>query len=436
MIGALGAAAALASAVPVPAPLRSAETILGPGEILVAGERAERDGDRAAARLAYEILTSNRTKAVRNEARFRLARLMIGEHRPAKAALLLRAILDEEPGAQRVRLELASLLAKMGDETSALRQFRAASANGLPPDVRQLVARYATSLRSSRRLGGSLRLGFASDSNANRATGSDTIGTVVGDFTMGDDGRPVAARGITTQAEIYGRAHLSGDLSLAAAVSQNGTIHAKRGLDDQAIGVTFGPELTVGGIRLGTHFGASRRWYGGERLTDTADVKVDATTLVAGRLQATAAIATGRVRNFRNGMESGRTYSGSVGLEASLSPTTGAGASISAGRFQLRDRAYSGTTAQLSAFVYREAGGVTVTATATAARYRADGPIALFARRRNDLNYRATFGVVVRKLQVAGFAPTATLVREGNASPVELYRFRRTVLDIGISRAF
>src|SRR5690606_8418728 len=91
---------------------------------------------------------------IRSEARFRLGMMLADQKRHADAALAFRAILDEQPGAARVRLELARVLAAMGDEGRARQQIRQAQASGLPPEVAQVVDRFAAALRSNRRFGG------------------------------------------------------------------------------------------------------------------------------------------------------------------------------------------------------------------------------------------------------------------------------------------
>ena len=80
----------------------------------------------------------------------------------------------------------------MGDKDGAWRQLRAVRAR---PSVRcrALVDRYSEALRAARPFGMSFEFALAPDSNINRATRSDTLGTVLGDFTIDDDARPSRA---------------------------------------------------------------------------------------------------------------------------------------------------------------------------------------------------------------------------------------------------
>src|SRR5690606_28048218 len=116
-------------------------------ELFTFADAARDAGDFATAETAYRALAGNPDIELRSEARFRLA-LMLA-HRMGKvreAAVELRAILDEKPRTARVRLELARLHAMLGNNAAAEREFRAAEAAGLPPEVERMVRFYANAL--------------------------------------------------------------------------------------------------------------------------------------------------------------------------------------------------------------------------------------------------------------------------------------------------
>ncbi|MEM8724147.1 MAG: tetratricopeptide repeat protein, partial [Pseudomonadota bacterium] len=89
---------------------------------------------------AYRALATNPDIEIRTEARFRHGMMLADRlQRFTEAAVLFRQILDEKPDAARVRIELARMQLLLGNLRSAEREFRAASAGGLPPEVEQLV---------------------------------------------------------------------------------------------------------------------------------------------------------------------------------------------------------------------------------------------------------------------------------------------------------
>jgi len=145
-------------------------------QLLTVAERLSRAGDTVKAKAILAALAADPNSDIRNEARFRTAKLLVAEGQMSRAALLLRQVIDERPEAVPVRLELAGLLDRMGDKDGAWRQVRAAQALGLPPDAARIVDRYSEALRAQRPFGASLEIALAPDSNINRATRSDTLG--------------------------------------------------------------------------------------------------------------------------------------------------------------------------------------------------------------------------------------------------------------------
>src|SRR5690606_41624939 len=109
----------------------------------------------------YDGVSHDPDIEIRTVARFRKGMLLAQLGRNADAAVEFRALLDEKPDAARVRLELARVLAVLGDEAGARRALRQAQAAGLPADVVSVVDQVAAALRSDRRAGGSVQIGFA-----------------------------------------------------------------------------------------------------------------------------------------------------------------------------------------------------------------------------------------------------------------------------------
>jgi len=179
-------ATALAAAVPAYAQQDGTTTAsLSAAELFAFADRARDAGDYATAETAYLALTRDPDLELRTEARFRLARMYATQmDRKRDAAVLYRRILDDKPDAAPVRLELARVLAELGDYQAARRELRAVQAGALPPEVAQLVRFYANALSATKRLGGSIDLAIAPSSNINRATSSDTLDTVIGDFDL------------------------------------------------------------------------------------------------------------------------------------------------------------------------------------------------------------------------------------------------------------
>ena len=110
-------------------------------QMLILAEQMIRDGRAAQAESILQLLARDPKADVRNEARYRQAMLLEARGENRGAAVLLRRILDDRPGAAPVRLKLATMLHKMGDESSALRDLRALRTSELPPNVARFVDR-------------------------------------------------------------------------------------------------------------------------------------------------------------------------------------------------------------------------------------------------------------------------------------------------------
>jgi hypothetical protein len=178
---------------------------LKPTQMFDLASQAEQKQDTALAVQIYKALANDPSLDVRNEARFRHAKLMVRDRRLNEAAVLYRAILDEKPDAQRVRLELAGVLAQMGEVGRARRELRQAQAGGLPPDVAHVVDQFQAALRSYKPLGGSFELGLAPSTNINRATSANTINTVIAPSNSRRMPGPLQAWGSTSADSFMGR---------------------------------------------------------------------------------------------------------------------------------------------------------------------------------------------------------------------------------------
>lgn len=426
------AAVILAAADPAPA---TEGVQLSAEQMFDLAGRWQQEGRLEEAETAYRALSTDPHVELRSEARFRLAQLIAGQKRDREAALLLRAILDENPQAQPVRLELAALLARMGDLGAARRELRAVSAGSLPSEVRLLVERSHLALRSLKPFGGSLQLGFAGDSNVNRATNAETLGTVIGDFALSDDARETSGTGARGEAQAYVRLPLGRhQLSLSAAGSAS--LYRRTDFNDVSLSLRAGPEFSFGPRRLSLSLTGGRRWFGGERLQDQLGVSADLLQPLGSRTQARLGLASTRLSGTRNPLEAGWSHGGSLQLDRALATTRGVGATLSLVRLAARDPGYAQWTRGIGLYGYQEVGRATLTLSLGASRLEADERLMLYPEVRRDTLLRGQLGMTMRRLQWQGFAPQLRLVAERNSSSVGIYDYKRRAVEAGLVRAF
>lgn len=405
-------------------------------QVLAIADAARARGYFATAETAYRALFADSSIDVRSEARFRLAMMFVALRRVPDAAMLLRTILDEQPDALRVRLELVRVLDLMGDDGGARRALREAQAGGLPPDVARLVDRYSAALRAQKRFGASIDVALAPDSNINRATRSDTLGTVLGDFVLDEDARQRSGIGLALRGQAYARQRLSSELNLSGRISGSADLYREGAFNDLAVAAAAGPEIRSGSDRIYLEAGGIWRWSGGKSYSRAATISASYLHPLGRKAQLRTAASVAFVDNRLNPLQDGRTFSLSLGYERALSDRAGLGLTLSADRQDLRDAGYSTLGGQVTAFGYREAGPVTLVVSLSYGRLEADERLVLFPRRRSDRTYRASLGATFRNFRVGTFAPFARVSFERNRSTSEIYDFRKLRSEFGITRAF
>lgn len=399
---------------------------------------ARRDsGDFSAAEAAYRALASHPDLELRTEARFRLG-LMLADRmaRPRDAAVEFRRILDEKPGAARVRLELARVQAQLGRLGDARRELRAAQAAGLPPEVERMVRFYAAALRANKPFGGSLEVALAPDSNINRATRSDTLGTVLGNFTLNEDARAKSGLGLAMKGQVYARIPAGRAVSVLLRANGSADLYPDPQFHDVLAGFQAGPEFALGKDRLSVAVGPTWRWYGAQPYSTTVAASANFVhplgTKAQLRLDGTAAHTTNR----RNALQTANVFAASIGYDRAFSARFGGGLQASANRTAAGDRGWSDVTAGFSAYAFREIGRTTAVLSLGYSHLEADGRLSLYPRRRVDDRLSITASTTWRALQWKGLAPITRLRWERNRSTVGIYDYRRIGGEIGITTAF
>jgi outer membrane protein len=394
------------------------------------------NGDQTTARRAFRALMEDPSADIRLEARFRLAMVESKNGNLTQAATLLREILDERPSAGPVRLQLAQLLDRLGDKDGAWRQIRAIHASGLPPAVARLVDRYSEALRAQRPFGTSIEIALAPDSNINRATRSDTLGTVLGDFQIGEEAKAKSGTGLSLHAQTYRRLPLGADSSLLFRLTGFADLYRHKQFNDIAADLAVGPELNLGRNRLQLELGATQRWFGQKPFMRSARAAATLSHPVGGRALLRLSGSAALVDNQLNDLQDGKVFSVQLGLERALTATTGVAASFGIDRQSLKDPGYSTVGWRGGLTGWREMGRMTLTAGIDLGRLHADERLTLFPNRRSDRYSRLSIGATFRQIQFRGFAPVARFSIERNRSSVEFYDYRRTRTEIGIVRAF
>ncbi|MEG3123549.1 tetratricopeptide repeat protein [Sphingomonas sp. GB1N7] len=407
-------------------------------EVFALADRALREDRSAEAEALYLALTRDPDLEIRTEARFRLGMILAGQKRYRDAALVFRKLLDEKPGAARVRLELARALTLMGDPDGARRQLRQAQSAGLPQDVATVVDQFANALRSTKHFGGSIELALAPDSNINRATSAKTLDTVIAPLTLDRDARERSGLGVKLGGQGYVRQALGSTISMLGRVSASANLYQQGRFNDVSVSLAAGPDVTLntGKDRIQPAAIASNRYYGGALYAQTLGGTVNWTHAVGRRGQIQVDLSGAQSRYALNDLQSGALYNGALTVERAFTPRFGASLTLSADRQSANNPGYATRSGGGSALLWRDLGRATIYGTLSYRHLGSDERLFLYLRSRTDDFARIGIGASFRKLSLAGLAPVMRLAYEHNRSTVGIYDYRRASVEFGVTRAF
>lgn len=420
-----------------PPPAAPTTITMTPAQLFDYADQARDRGDFTTAEASYRALATNPDIEIRSEARFRLGMMLAdNQRRYADAAVEFRKILDEKPKAGRVRLELARMHAMLGNPGAAARELRAAQAGGLPPEVQNAVRFYANAFEAQKPFGYSVGIALAPDTNINRATRSDTLGTIIGDFTLDDNAQAKSGVGLALRGQAYFRTALGRKSRLLVQASGQGDLYRRSDFNDLIVGGQAGPEFQLGRNRVYLGGAATWRWYGGTPYSQTLGLSASLRRPVGKRGQAQIELGLARDNNRRNDLQDATVASVSLGYDRAITATSGGGVSFNAIRNAAEDPGYSLTSGGANAYLFKEFGPVTAVVNFGYSHLEADERIFLYPRRRTDDRYSAGLGVTLRNLRFGNFAPLARVRFERNVSSIEIYDYSRFSGEIGITAAF
>ncbi len=384
----------------------------------------------------YDALAHDDNGDIRAEALFRKGMLLADLRRFTEAATTFRALLDQKPDTVRARLELARMLAAMGDENGARRAIRQAQASGLPDDVAITVDQFARALRSTRHFGGSVELALAPDSNINRATQARALDTVVAPLTLSDVARARSGVGVKVAGQGYARFDLSPRLALLPRVAGVGSFYRDGAFNDVSGSTLFGLEWRSGRDRISPSVGETWRWYGGRLYARTGAAALDWLHPLGRRGQLLAHGGASRANYLRNDLQDGALYDASLGIERAITKRSGLAVTLSGYRQTARDPGYATASGGASILSWQDIGSITLVTSTGLSRLEGDARLFIFADRRREWLLKTSVTATLRQLKVASFAPSIRLIAERNWSTVGLYDYRRTAVEFGIGRAF
>lgn len=406
---------------------------LSASQLFVLAEREEAAGRFEQAETLLTALTRDPDIEYRSEARFRLGKFKERRGDPRAALTQYRRLLDEKPDAQRVRLEVARLLAITGDEQGARRELRRAQATGLPEDVARVVDQFAIALRSRRTIGGTFEIAVAPDSNINTATRQQTVETVLADIPLGDDARQRSGLGLSLSGQGYSRIRIAGQTVLAQLFG-HADLYRQTDLQDMYATLSVGPEFQIGRARVRPAAVATSRRYGGRHYSHSYGATINVMAVTGRTSQLETDLSLIRTDYRLNPLQDGTSVNASMTYDQAVSARFSTRVTATVSRQDAVDPGYATTSFGADLLVVRQFGDRSLFAQAGASRLVGDDRLFLFREVRRDRRLTLTAGVLWRRLQVFGFSPVIRASYTRNRSSLSIYDFERTRAEFALSR--
>lgn len=405
-------------------------------QLFIAAERLAAEGNAAAAEELLSALTKDPKPEYRAEARFRLAGLRDAQGDREGAIRWLRELLAEQPGAQRARLELSRLLAAQGRAAEARRELARAQEGGLPADVASTVSRFSNLLSATKKRGGSLEMTAGLDSNVNRATGGRFVDTIIAPFELDADARRQSGVGIMAGLEGYSRDKLGEGVNLLTRGGVRGDLFPGKGrFNDVQIYAGSGPEFAskAGRIRPAVTF--ERRWFGGDRYSTGVGGALSWVATLSQKSQVELDASVVRQAIHSNDVLDGTRYAAALTYDRALSPETTARFNLRGAILDAKEKAEGVSQASSQLILAHDLGFASVFGDAGYTKTHGRAELQLFGKTRDDDRVDLGAGIVARRT-FSGFAPVLRLTHSRSRSNIEIYDFKRTRLDVGVTRQF
>lgn len=415
-----------------------AQTQLSAAQVFDLAQQLVEQGDTEHAVDVLKVVTQDRNPDYRAEARVRIARYLAAKGDKRGALRWYRALLDERPDTAAVRIEVALILASLGEEQAAAGELRRAEASGLPQDVSRAIHNASAIFWNRRPFGVDLSVGLAPDTNINSATSSDTVTLFGLPFQLSNDAKAHSGVGATFDGSLALRRPASGPARLVLQANVSGRLYRDSRFNDVTLSASAGPELSLGkGVRVRPALLLGRRMYGVDRLYDFYGLSSVA-QLPSGKNAAVTFTATLTDFHYTPSRhnQSGLALAVGTAYDRALSPRLAVRAGLTAVRAAAIDSQFATKSLSGDLTLSRDVGHWTVWTRGSWTALKGDANYAFFGVPRDDRIIEANIGLVYRRLSVLGFSPQIKATFLDAASSLPLFRYRRLRSEFSVTKSF
>lgn len=409
-----------------------------PIQIFSAAERLAAAGQFDQAIALLKAVTKDNNPDYRAEARVRIARCMLANGDRVGALYWYRQLINEKPDASAVRIEVAQLLASMGDDGAAAQELRRAEANGLPPEVSRIIHDAVEVFRSNKPVGFNISVGVAPDTNINNATAADTVNIFGIPFQLDSNGRARSGVGLTFDGNLIIRRPTSGKTRLITEVTASGRVYRDSQFNEMTFGFSSGPELRLSPrITVRPAFAIGRRIYGSDKLYDFIGYSGLEQISAGPKAQFTINQSVIRFRYASSRREqSGTAYSLGMAYDRAFSARFAARVAVSFSHVTAIDTQYASDSLTSDVTLSRDFGQWTLFTRAALTGLEGVSNFSFFGIPRRDRIKEGGAGLIFRKVSLLGLSPQIRLTYSSATSSVPLFRYNRLRSEISLAKSF
>ena len=357
-----------------------------------------------------------------------------------EAIVALRAILAEQPGLVRVRLELARAFFLKGDYDLARTHFEQILAGRLPPPVVANVTRFLTQIRARRRWSSYVGASVAPDSNIGAATESEII--YIYGLPFRRDGEVGASSGLGLS--LWGGGEyqypVSDKTRLRSGFHASRREYAGRGLDQTFAAVHLGPRWLLSRTAdVSVLATAEQRWSAGKRDSQALGARLETWRRLSPRLSARVRASWQSRINRTSVHLDGPVLSLSASGSLVVSPTVRVDGVVGYNQARPRVERWRNTSRSMRLGATKALPrGFTISGSGERrwTSYEGNWFPNTDGTPRRDRSWTLRASLLNRSFTVLGFSPELALVREVRSTNAQLYDYQRNRVELLFQRQF
>jgi hypothetical protein len=371
------------------------------------------------------------------EAIFMLGLIAVAEQQYDAAIAYFRQILATEPERERVRLELARAFFLQGDYDNAERNFRFARAGDLPDEVRANIDQYIAVIQRTKRWSYDVLFSLADDTNVNGATTAHQVDIYGLPFTLSDDARQTSGVGIMFDVGGEWSPLLSDRVKARLGARLRRLEYGGGDFDDMTVTLYAGPTLLLRRWQFDLIATGFQRWYGNSPYNYGIGGRTAALYALTPRVQIGVGLNAQSV-TYETAIDyDGPVTSADLSLGYTITPSSVIRFTGGIGEQHAKVPALANTSHWIAVNYYRDLPwGFSAGLEPAFYWSNYNAPLAAFGVTRQDKTWAIRLDLLNRRLEFRGFTPRLSFIYVNQSSNVDLYRYSRSQVQIGLTRQF